>query len=320
MKKTFFYLAMAVATAISLTACSSDDDDDNGGGGSSSGKSAIVTPKYTEQACNVKPNTPIEMGSGYALQAIDLSESGRCYLTLKTPDNDAKCFNGNYKVNGDKFELNGKLLYGSFKMTKGAKSRAGEGVTLVVNITITLPDGTKLSADTDLQGGIDAIKSIPGYNGSTGDPDIISTWKVRGMIIDLKGDVTAFKTFSNGDLRNVRDEAEKQGAEFTASERKDFEKTIEYVTVKKDVITIDYSDGTSDEGSWSWAGSKAEEFNLKMLSKNYGNKFIVEQSKAGVEWQKANGYLNIKLEAKISGSKNYTAYLTLQLVQAAEVK
>lgn len=329
MKKTFFYLAMAVMTVMSMTACGSDDDDDNTNGGNN-GKSAIVTPKYAGQACNLTPASPVDLGKGYSLQTVELSESGRCYFSVKNDNggaDDVTVLSSNYKLESDHYKVDGKLVKGTVKVVGG--TRAGENVKLIVNVNITLLDGTQLKAETDVDGGIDAIKQIPNYAGPTGDPDIISTWKVRtknndgspaGLLIDLQGDVNLFKTFSGGYLGNIRDEAIRQGAEFTASEKKDFEKTVEYVTIKKDRLTIDYSDGTCDEGDWSWASSEAKAFNLKMLSKNYGNKFIVEDSKGAVEFKKENGWLNVRLEAKITGNKNYMAYLTLQLEQVAETK
>ena len=319
MKKTLFYMAVAVMTALTMTSCSSDDDNNNNEDSGKSGKSALVTPKYVDQACKLTPSTPLTLGNGYSLQTIDISESGRCYFTIKnTSTNDFTCLSSNFTTDGENYAVEGKLVKGSLKISKG--SRANESVKLTVTVTFTLPDGTQLQGDTGVDGAIEAIKTIPNYAGPTGDPDIISTWKVTGLIIDLKGDVNLFKIFKSGYLGSIRDEAKKQGAEFTPSEEKDFEKTVEFVTIKKDILTIDYSDGTSDSGSWSWASGQAESFNLKMLSKDMGNKFIVQDSKAGVEWQKENSLLNVKLEAKITGSKNYMAYLTMQMVQVAETK
>lgn len=325
MKTKFFYLAMAVMTAFCTTACSSDDDDDNGGS-SNNGKSAIVTPKYTDQACQLKPSTPIDLGKGYSLETIEMGESGRCYFVIdnESDDNDDKTvLNANYTYESGTYNVRGHNVIGKVKIIE---TRASQNIQLVIDLNITLNSGEVLKGETDVEGGIGAVKAVGSV---TNNADAISTWKVRtktstgspaGLLIDLEGDVNVFKTFSGGYLGNIRDEAEAQGAEFTDSERKDFEKTLEYVTFTKDFITLDYSDGTSDCGTWNWAGAEAKEFNLKMLSASMGNKFIIKETRGSIEYNKADGFLNVTLNANITGSKNYTAKLTIQLEQAPEVK
>jgi hypothetical protein len=322
MKTKFFYLAVAVMTAFCTTACSSDDDD-NGGGSNTNGKSVIQTPKYADKACKLTPSRPIELANGYTLENIEMGESGRCYVLLKDEKKEDIALNANYFCNDNVYSVEGNKVSGTVKVQS---TRASENVKLIVKLNIIL-DGKTIICDTDVDGGIDAIKLVGNVSG--GDPDVISTWKVRtktseglpaGLLIDLKGDVNLFKTFSGGDLRNIRNEAEAQGAEFTAEERKDFEKTLTYVTFTNDYITLDYDDGTSDCGTWSWAGSEAKKFNLKMLSANMGNKFIITNTTAGIAFNKADGFLNVTLNADITGNKNYTATLTIQLEQAPEVK
>ena len=321
--KKFFYLAVAVMTAFCITACSSDDDDNNNNNGGGKGKSGIQTPKYTNEACKITPSSPIPLGSGYTLETIDMGESGRCYFLIKDDEEETSVLNANYIYDEGVYTVMGKNVKGTVKL--GSRSRASEGVNLIVKVTIII-DGKTLSCDTDIDGGVDAIKLVSSIYG---DPDIVSTWKVRtktsdgspvGLLIDLKGDVNLFKTFSGGDLRNIRNEAEAQGAEFTDSEREEFEKTLVYVSFTKDYITLDYDDGTSDCGTWSWAGSEAKKFNMKMLSADMGNKFIVTNTTAGVLFDKDNGFLNVILNANITGNKNYTATLTLQLEQVPQVK
>jgi len=323
MKTKFFYLALAVMTAFCTTACSSDDDDNNDGG-VGGGKSAIVTPKHADEACKITPTTPIDLGSGYKVTDIEMSESGRCHFIMKDPGDETRAVSGNYTYSDGVYNVKGKTLNAVVEVK--SKTRAEEGVNLIITVTLII-DGETLTYNTDIDGGISAIKVISASKG--GDSDLISTWKVRtktsdgmpaGLLIDLKGDVNVFKTFSGGDLRNIRNEAEAQGAEFTAEERKDFEKTLTYVTFSKDYLTLDYDDGTSDCGTWDWAGSEAKKFNMKMLSADMGNKFIVTNTTGALEFDKANGFLNVTLNADITGSKNYKATLTIQLEQAPDVK
>ena len=324
MKTKFFFLAMAVMTAFCTTACSSDDDDNNGGNGGNSGKSAIVTPKHVDDACRITPTEPIDIGKGYKVIDLEMGESGRSHVILTDPQGETRAVNGNYTCSDGVYRIKGKTVDAVVELKP--RTRSEEGVNMLISVTLTI-DGKTWSYETDIDGGVSAMKVIAASKG--GDGDIISSWKVRtktsderpaGLLIDLKGDVNLFKTFSGGDLRNIRNEAEKQGAEFTDSERKDFEKTLTYVTFSKSYLTLDYDDGTSDCGTWNWAGSEAKKFNMKMLSKDMGNKFIITNTTGGIEFDKASGFLNVTLNADITGNKNYKATLTIQLEQAPDVK
>jgi len=311
MKKTFFYLAMAVMTAMCMTAC--EESDDNDSRGEENNTSAIVTPTYDDEACTLTPNAPIDLGSGYSLMKIDLTESGKAYFLLKK-DNEFY-INSVYTYKDKVYTMNSKTVKGTIEIMT---ARSTQTVSLKVNITIHLTDGTVLTIDSTMLG--DILWTME-KNDATGDKDLFSSWKIIGITLDLKGDVKGYKEFPNGNLANIRDFAEEQGADFTEKERKDFEKTIEYVTITKNgLMTFDYSDGTSDGGDWNWVNNQYKQLQLKLQDRYMGNKFIVDNASIDYTAYKEKARCELRLNANISGNKKYEAHVTFLLQQVPEVK
>lgn len=305
--KKFFYLALAVMTALCTVACG-DDDDDNGG---SSKKSSLQTPKYQTEACNLTLSEPANVGNGYTLTGISLTESGRVYTKL-VKNGTMEMAYGTYSYSNGTYKMKGNVS-GTLELSD---TRAATK-SMAVTITINTPSGEKLTYDSNAEGALTVMLSDLSQGG---DRDIISTWKVRGLIIDLSGDVDVYKTYRNGDLRPIREEAIAQGAEFTAEESKGFDHTVTYVTVTDEMMTIEYDDGTCDAGSWTWADREYTKFMLKLFDRHMGNKFVIDNATGSVEFQKENSYMNVTLDANISGKKTFNAKLTMMLEQVPEIK
>lgn len=340
-KMRFYYLAVAVMTVMCFTACNDKKDDDNNDNGNK--PSAIVTPKFAEQACVIKPSQDksfLIKSEGKKLNSIEFAESGKVYVELQDEETGEKTLvNGNYThddTNGFTITpskpTNGSPSGKSIQVRGSLKELAVKASPLskfMVDLTIILPlpsgNDLTLTMKTSAETALEAVKE---YGPKNGDTDVFSTWQVRGITIeldDLGSDNDFYKDFPAGSdgvaLKDILKEAKEQGVKFTADEEKPFQKTVQFVSVTASRIYIDYADGTSDGATWNWVNTTlSNKINMKLLEEGMGNKFIVDDPSVGIEFAKDKGYLNISLNANVSGNKSYKAKLVLRLSQIAEVK
>ena len=310
-KLRFSFIIMAVMTAMCFTACSNKDDDD------SNQKSIIVKPKYYDRekgiACIIDEfESPIALSNGYKLHSIEFTESGRAYINVEK-DGNRTVYNAffTYDDENQEYTIKGDLILGKIKVQSTLASTTEK---FLVSITIKTESGTVL-AEVDSETAINAVKTV---GDMVGDVDIISSWSVRGIVINVDGDYNFFREFPNGDLDTIRKYAEKEhNVKFTDDEKEKLSKVIQYVSVSTKHITIDYADGTSDVAEWDWAGSSLDI--KKFLEEGMGNKFIVADRAVKIEFNKPKAYLNIVFSAVINdGDKNYNSSLTLRLSQEPE--
>ncbi|MBO4268992.1 MAG: hypothetical protein J5869_06445 [Bacteroidaceae bacterium] len=307
MKKIrFYYLAVAVMTAMCLIACNDNDEE----GGKENEESAIATPKYAEQACKFVLDEPVLMSDGRKLSSIEMTESGRIYVELKDNRNRIAYYSDSYRYNNGVYTCAGKHIKGT---VTEVLTRAGERTSIKVNLTVILDSGT-LTMETTADVALAVMKVVSDKHG---DSDIISTWKPRAVVIDIDG---VFKEFPGGDLDNIRKEAEAQGVELNEEDRKVLKKVVEYVTVSTNMLSIDYTDGTSDVADWDWVNSIYDKIDLKLKDAGMGNKFIVDDPSVNVEFSKPQGYMNLTISATITDSKKHEAAMTLRLEQVREAK
>ena len=307
MKKIrFYYLAVAVMTAMCLIACNDNDEE----GGKENEESAIATPKYAEQACKFVLDEPVLMSDGRKLSSIEMTESGRIYVELKDNRNRIAYYSDSYRYNNGVYTCAGKHIKGT---VTEVPTRAGERTSIKVNLTVILDSGT-LTMETTADVALAVMKVVSDKHG---DSDIISTWKPRAVVIDIDG---VFKEFPGGDLDNIRKEAEAQGVELNEEDRKVLKKVVEYVTVSTNMLSIDYTDGTSDVADWDWVNSIYDKIDLKLKDAGMGNKFIVDDPSVNVEFSKPQGYMNLTISATITDSKKHEAAMTLRLEQVREAK
>lgn len=311
MKKVgIFCFVMAAMATVCVTSCSKDDD-----GNKDSGKSNIETPKYADQACTITPAEGIALSNGDKINTIDLSESGKVYLEKKNPDGKTIIVNGTYTVNNNVYTCKGKNFSGTIETEI---TRATQNLKVKVNITFIDEDGNQVTPTVQ-----DFVEAIKETSTPTGDGDIVSTWKVRGLSVEVTGKDSknaGFKDFPSGDLNEIVKEAEAQGATLTDEEKADLNKTLEAVTFRSDKVTFDYNTGESDVAKWNWTNTNTcDEINIK-FDAGMGNKFMVNDPSVSVEFNKEKKYMNITLDAKLQGSKDLNACLVIYLVQQAEVK
>lgn len=299
----FYHLAMAVMTAMCVAACSDKNDSKD------NEESAIVTPKYAEQACKLILNKPVLMSDGSMLSSVELTESGRIYLELKDSKGKVSCYSDSYSYKGGVYTCSGKHIRGT---VTDLTTHAGVNASIKLNLSIILPSGGIVKMETDVDTALEVVKIVSDKHG---DNDIVSTWKPRSIVIDIDG---VFKEFPGGNLDNVRKEAEAQGVELNDEDRKVLKKVVEYVTVSPNILTIDYTDGTSDVADWDWVNSIYDKISLKLKDAGMGNKFIVDDPSVNVEFSKPQGYMNLTISATVTDSKKHDAALTLRLEQVPE--
>ena len=305
-KLRFSFLIMAVMTAMCFTACSSKDDDNN------DPKSAIVIPKYSGGgvACTIEPESPIVLSDGSKFISVEFTESGRAYITVEK-DGRRTVYNASFKYENGEYTIIGGRISGTIKRQT---THASEQFKVYITIKTA---GGEISAETTSEVAINAVKTV---GNMVGDVDIISSWSVRGICIDVDGDYKFFKEFPDGDLKKILDYAKTEhNVKFTAKEEKDLSKVIQYVSVSTKHITIDYADGTSDVADWDWANSVYDKVKFELDEHSVGNKFIVSDPAVKIEFNKPKAYLNVVFSAVINdGDKHYNSSLTLRLIQQPE--
>ena len=308
-KLRYSFLIMAVLAAVCFTACTNKDDDDK------DLKSAIVTPKYRGGgiACTIQPQPSITLSDDSKLLSIEFTESGRAYITVEK-DGRRTVLNASftYDPENEEYTIVGDRIAGSVKrqITHATPEQ------FKVSITVKTAGG-EISAQTTSDVAINAVKTVGNI---VGDVDIISSWSVRGICIDVDGDYTFFKEFPDGDLKKILDYAiEEHNVKFSDKEKKELSKVVQYVSVSTKHITIDYSDGTSDVADWDWANSVYDKVKFELDEHSVGNKFIVSDPAVKIEFNKPKAYLNVVFSAEIhDGDKNYNSSLTLRLAQQPE--
>lgn len=301
--KKFFYLALAVMTAMTFTACGSDDDD-NGKGGNSKQPVTITPASMADQAATFQFSTPLEFEGG-KITELSILDGGMVSVTLEEKGTGKKkVYTADVTKEGTgKYKVNGKFVKGTFDFAPVAESRGGEAFQMNLNITIN--GQTYSSEGTPVEC---IVKTAIASMGGTLNY-ICQKFLVKSMIIECDGDVNVFKTIPNGNLLEVYNEANANGANLSAEDKKGFDKVVKYVAVSRGgEINIIYADETCDGGNWDWLNNQATSFNLWLKDKGMGNKFIPEKTTVDLEF--SGNTCAMTIHAKITGSKTYNAALT----------
>lgn len=306
-------LAMFAMAAMFVTSCSKEKEEN--GEKDNNEENAIVTPKYIEQACTIVPITPIKMTDERDMTSIEMSESGKIYVELEDADGRITVYNDTYTYSNKVYKCSGKYIEGTVTEIETLAK-----VSFQVDLTIVRPNGERVESTAT-----EMVEAMKDNAEPTGDPDVISTWTIRGISIDLKNandsKESYFKSFTSGDLNEIRAYAEEKGVTFNAEDKEALNKSIECVTFRNEEIKFDYSDGTSDAANWSWKDNDYSEISIELRDENMGNKFLSSDPSVQMNFNKAKGYLNIVLKATIKDkNKTYNASLTLLLQQESEAK
>lgn len=309
--KKFFYLAIAVMTAMTFTACGSDNDDNKGGGDNKQpvtiGKAqmADIAATYTfgnNGKTPFKPNAELEKG----IESLAILDGGQVAVTMVNDNNEKTVYVADVtEVSKGKFKINdSKYLKGDFEVLEVAASRAG-GFGISMNITI---DGNAYIT-TDGTPAECIMKAVLASQGGVLDY-VCQKFLVNSMIIECDGDINVYKTIKSGNLLEVYNEANDKGANLTEKDKEGFNKTVKYVTLSRcGEINIVYSDDKSDGGNWNWLNNQADKLQFWLKDKGMGNKFIPENTTIDLEF--SGNTCAMTIHADIKGNKNYKAALTL---------
>lgn len=306
MTKKFLYLAMVALATTAFVACGSDDDDTP----SNPGKETVtIKPaKMASKAGKYQLQTPLESeNSKFKMNSVEIMDGGQVSFELRDAETgkvDVIVADVEMRENIGYIKTNSRVQ-GQFELETLGGTKAIEANHIKLSIYI---DGTPYFTEEGspaacvLQAVLDSQGGVLDY--------VAQKFQVNRMIIDLKGDVKAFKDIASANLAEIAKIAQDNGANLTDEEVKSFQKVISFVTVSRyGTIDIVYSDGKCDSGSWNWLNNQADKMNLWLKDKGMGNKFIPENTTVDLDF--SGKQCAMKINATITGSKNYTASLTL---------
>lgn len=296
MKKTFILIAVAALTALSFTACGSDDAD-------------YVPPTYNvelplpENAANAVAFEEIKgmTTAGKKLAGITFTEDGNAIAEV-----DGKFVAGTYTYAAGTYTLAGNIRGTVNDVT--TKGTSTENANLSINITVTIDGQTYTfngNAQADRETAIELLTNVELNN-------ICRSWTVKNMSLSLSGDVSMMKTYESGDLSQLGVDANENGANLTADELAELNKTVLSIEFTKSMkLFLTYREkGQNVTQCASWTSSDFKEFLVKEISE--ANKFIDQNSTIQVVFNNAGG-CTITFFTTIKGSKNYDAQLIINL-------
>lgn len=305
MKKTFILIAVAALTALSFTACGSDDAD-------------YVPPTYNvelplpENAANAVAFEEIKgmtgktsngQATGKKLAGITFTEDGNAIAEV-----DGKFVAGTYTYAAGTYTLAGNIRGTVNVKDDTTKGTSTENTNLSINITVTIDGQTYTfngDAQADRETATELLTNVDLNN-------ICRSWTVKNMSLSLSGDVSMMKTYENGDLSQLGVDANENGANLTADELAELNKTVLSIEFTKSMkLFLTYREkGQNVTQCASWTSSDFQEFLVKEISE--ANKFIDQNSTIQVVYNNAGG-CTITFFTTIKGSKNYDAQLIINL-------
>lgn len=308
--KKFFYLAIAVMTALCTTACGSDDDN-NSGGNNSSNKS-IPAPATASNAVSYQiptgtasATTDVRGKDGETIHAsltrIDITESSKAVIEVTSSNisgkKQLKYVTFDAEKNGDTYVIkNGVERVGT--VTTSSATRTEETVNILFSLKFKIKS---LSSDDLVFESTDPVLAkavVEIISPSTETVSISRTWKVDRMkltlVFDDKTKTDASTSVTGGNLQQFIELADDNGVSLSESDRKALNKTIAGVTFQKDgLFTIAYTDGgETDAATWSWIPSTSS-LRIKLKDGDMGNKFIADNSTIEIQYPGNNDLIII---------------------------
>lgn len=309
MKKSIFYLAMAACVALCNISCGGDDGDNNSGSDVN-----LRTPKYLYQAFSV--TDPAAIGASVdgapQLTKVDITKMGNVVFELKEASGSynyavsklASASNGVYTLAGGK----GTIKSSSTK----AATRNSTTVTISLDISVEYVDANGNKVTVHYTGeDISALGITEDVISNVIQTYLERTWEVDAMIIDLEGDITGYKEFSGGNLKQISDYAIQQGTKLTAEEQEELNKTISNIIVDNNLFVLNYSKGMPDVGAWSWGSGDFSSIKVTLKDGKMGNKYINNNSAIGLKF--SSNMCVMVFKTSVSDGQNYKATLTVRL-------
>lgn len=307
MKKYLFFYAVAACVAISCVSCGSDDEDYF----PPKTPVALTEPEYASQAATFEiPDDAVQASSGnVCLSSLSFTESGKAVIGVASVEGN-KYVTYNVKIEGNTYTItddSGKTV----GTVQSSSTRSSEASSLIINITVNIPGLGTFTFTTDEP--VDALKIVGTISTSNNTSNIARTWTIANMNIVLEGDIDLSKIEHSGNLKVFADAAQEAGAGLTEDEYKALCKTIKSVTLDKNgMFSLEYTDGGSEVCTWLWSNTDQTKVNLKLRDgSDFGNKFLSDDSSITVDFTPTG--CAFSLATKITGSKTYTATLTIVL-------
>lgn len=309
---------MAACVAMSSVSCGADDDND-GLPPAGTIMNLPEPPAASQAAAYVFETSAADAvkaeGSDLILKGINFTESGKAVIEVldngsaKFVTYDALLADGVYTLK----DASGKNIG---TVTESA-SRAGVSETSIdIDITITVPGYGVVTFRPASPAAVQ--KFVETVSASTSTVNICRTWTVVQMNITLDGDVDLVMTETGGNMKRFADEAQKQGANLTADELAELNKTFKGITLDKNgLFSIEYIENgdnsvTSQACSWSWTDEANQKLRLrKRDGSDFGNKFLSDDTAIKADFNPTGA--TFTLNTKITGSKNYNVTLTIVL-------
>ena len=130
-----------------------------------------------------------------------------------------------YIVEGIESVNNGTYVLSGNRGTITVSSAANAKMS--IHVTLTTAEGATLSYDADDIN----INVTTNLDNSEAMSNLCRTWIVLGIVIDIKGDVNAFREFEGGNLYEMALYANEQGAGLTADELQELNGTTVVNTI-----------------------------------------------------------------------------------------
>lgn len=293
MKKSIYYFLMMLCMTLVNTSCSNDD------GETPDYTVTLTTPEYASEA---KAMSGFSIDATHTLgapklTAVHITESGEVVFEL---DNGEEYIVESVEsVNDGTYVLSGNR--GTITVSGAANAK------MSIHVTLTTAEGATLSYDADNIN----VNVTTNLDNSEAMSNLCRTWIVLGIVIDIKGDVNAFREFEGGNLYEMALYANEQGAGLTADELQELNRNIESVIIEgTGLITFNYSNHASDAASWKWNDDGTIKMTLK--SSEMGNKYLNNKSTISVSYKDKRCVL--RLSTSVSDSKRYDTVLTLRLL------
>ena len=254
----------------------------------------LLSMPLRQKPCRASASMPL---GAPKLTAVHITESGEVVFELG--DGEEYIVESVESVNDGTYVLSGNR--GTITVSGAANAK------MSIHVTLTTAEGATLSYDADNIN----VNVTTNLDNSEAMSNLCRTWIVLGIVIDIKGDVNAFREFEGGNLYEMALYANEQGAGLTAEELQELNRNIESVIIDgTGLITFNYSNHASDAASWKWNDDGTIKMTLK--SSEMGNKYLNNKSTISVSYKDKRCVL--RLNTSVSDSKRYDTVLTLRLL------
>ena len=337
MKKSFFFYAALATVALCTVSCSSDDGDEP----ISNTTVVIPVPETATQALafEIPVGSQPQTTTGEKLKAVNITESAKAILNVSTSNGDKfLTFDSKYDKDTKTYTLSkDNKKAGTIKRIGMASAPQRRAITIgnmVIELSFEFDGNTLTFPSTTVNNATAPANPQP----AAGDnlSNIARTWTVSEITMTLDGDVDCTVLEKGNNLLNLAQKAQENDAQLTMDEYKELCRSIKSLTIDKSgQFSIEYKNATgrvpyyqnpnakveyiecdgrveTEACKWNWASSDQTSIKIDTKDSDFGNKFLSDKSTIGVKFY-STGIAHVTIYTKITGSKNYNAYVDFTL-------